>query len=307
MSAKADTSPPATRLSILLPFAIVTLIWGSTWIVIHDQLGTVPATWSVSYRFLVAGIVMAAWAWRRGDSWRLDRRGWLFAGGTALLQFCGNFNAVYQAEHYVTSGLVAVTFALLLVPNAVLGRLFLGHALGGRLIAGSAVAVGGVALLFTHELRVDPNGVGVVATGIAWTLLGVMSASASNVLQGTNTAKAYAPAPLLAAAMLLGAAVDGAIAWTLDGPPVFEWRWGYVAGIVYLGVFASALAFTLYFRIIRLIGPARSAYSSVIVPVIAMLLSTLFEGYRWSALAAAGAVLTGMGLVIALSARRPVR
>jgi drug/metabolite transporter (DMT)-like permease len=302
-----DTAPPATRLSILLPFAIVTLIWGSTWIVIRDQLGMVPATWSVSYRFVIAGLVMAAWALWRRDPWRLDARGWLFAGATALLQFCGNFNAVYQAEHYITSGLVAVTFALLLVPNAVLGRIFLGHRLGARLIAGSAVAVAGVALLFTHEIRVDPNGVGVVVTGIAWTLLGVMSASASNVLQGTNTAKAYAPAPLLATAMLLGAGVDAGIAWTLDGPPVFEWRWGYVVGIVYLGVFASAVAFTLYFRIIRLIGPARSAYSSVIVPVIAMLLSTLFEGYRWSTLAAGGAVLAGVGLVIALSARKPAR
>ncbi|WP_375402277.1 DMT family transporter [uncultured Sphingomonas sp.] len=299
--------PQSTRLTILLPFAIVTLIWGSTWIVIRDQLGVVPATWSVSYRFVVAGLVMSAWALWRRDPWTLGARGWLFAAATALLQFCGNFNAVYQAEHYITSGLVAVTFALLLVPNALLARVFLGHRLGGRLIAGSAVAVAGVALLFTHEIRVDPNGPAVVAAGIAWTLLGVLAASASNVMQATATARSFAPAPLLATAMLLGAAFDAALAWTLDGPPVFEWRWGYVAGIVYLGVFASAVAFTLYFGILRVIGPAKAAYSSVIVPVIAMLLSTLFEGYRWSALAAGGAALTGVGLVIALSTRRPTR
>ncbi len=299
--------PQSARLAILIPFGIVTLIWGSTWIVIRDQLGVVPATWSVTYRFVVAAAVMAGWALWRRDPWRLGPRGWLFAAATALFQFCGNFNAVYQAEHYITSGLVAVTFALLLVPNSVLGRVFLGHKLGGRLIAGSAVAVAGVALLFTHEVRVDPNGPAVVAAGIAWTLLGVLSASASNVMQASATAKSFAPAPLLATAMLLGAAFDGALAWTLDGPPVFEWRWGYVAGIAYLGVFASAVAFTLYFGVLRVIGPAKAAYSSVIVPVIAMLLSTMFEGYRWSALAAAGAALTGVGLVIALSARRPVR
>ena len=72
-------------------------------------------------------------------------------------------------------------------------------------------------------------------------------------------------------------------------------------------MFASALAFPLYFGVIRAIGPAKAAYSSVMVPVIAMLLSTLFEGYRWSALAVAGAVLAIAGLVIALRARRPTR
>ncbi len=112
-------------------------------------------------------------------------------------------------------------------------------------------------------------------------------------------------APTLGIAMLLGAAMDAAIAWTMAGPPVIELRLGYLLGVLYLGVFASALAFTLYFGVLRIIGPAKAAYSSVIIPVIAMLLSTIFEGYRWSLLAGAGAALAGVGLVIALKARRP--
>jgi drug/metabolite transporter (DMT)-like permease len=114
-------------------------------------------------------------------------------------------------------------------------------------------------------------------------------------------------APVLAVGMLVGAVADGAFAWWLTGPPVVEWRIGYLAGILYLGLFASALAFALYFTVLRTIGPAKAAYSSVIVPVIAMTLSTVFEDYRWSPLAAGGAVLTGIGLVIALRARRPAR
>jgi drug/metabolite transporter (DMT)-like permease len=111
--------------------------------------------------------------------------------------------------------------------------------------------------------------------------------------------------PTLATAMLIGAALDAAWAWITTGPPVIEPRWSYLAGVLYLGVVASSLAFTLYFRIIRTIGPAKAAYNSVIVPVIAMLLSTVFEDYRWTPLAAAGGVLAGIGLVVALSARRP--
>ncbi|MES1972783.1 MAG: DMT family transporter [Pseudomonadota bacterium] len=300
-------APQSTRLAVLIPFGIVTLIWSSTWIVITDQLAVVPIAWSVAYRFLVGGLTMLAYAAIKGETVRLDARGWRFVAALALTQFCLNFNFVYRAETYITSGLVAVVFALLLVPNAVLGRIFLGQRLGRQLIAGSAVAMAGVALLFVHEARSDPHGPAAALTGIGVALIAVMSASSANILQGTATARRYPMAPTLGIAMLLGAGMDALVAWTLNGPPVIELRLGYLAGVLYLGVFASALAFTLYFGVIRVIGPAKAAYSSVIIPVIAMLLSTLFEGYRWSWLAAAGAVLTMVGLVIALRARRPAR
>ena len=301
------TLPQSATPRVLLPFAIVVLIWGSTWIVIRDQIGVVPASWSVSYRFLVAGVAMAAYAaWRR-EPIRLDARGWRFAAVLGLMQFCLNFNFVYRAESFITSGLVAVTFALLLVPNALFGRIFLGQRLGAQFVAGSAVAMAGVALLFIHEARSDPSGSGAVITGIALTLCGILAASVANVMQATQTARAYPMAPMLAISMLIGAAIDAAWALATVGPPTFEWRAGYIAGVLYLGLFASALAFSLYFRVIRTVGPAKAAYNGVIVPVIAMLLSTLFEGYRWSLLAGGGAALAGVGLVIALTARRPAR
>jgi drug/metabolite transporter (DMT)-like permease len=300
-------APQSTRLSILIPFAIVTLIWGSTWLVIRDQLAVVPPGWSVTYRFLLAGLMMAAYAVIKGERLRLDARGWGFAAATGLFQFCLNFNFVYRAEHFITSGLVAVVFAMLLVPNALLARIFLGQRLGGQLIAGSAVAMAGIVLLFVHEAQGDPRGAGTTLAGIGFTLLALLSASVANVMQATQTAKRYAMIPTLAVAMLIGAGIDGALAWWMTGPPVIEPRWGYAAGIVYLALFASTLAFPLYYGVLRVIGPAKAAYSSVIVPVIAMLLSTLFEGYRWSPLAGAGALLTGIGLVIALRARRPNR
>lgn len=301
--------PPiqSTRAAVLVPFGIVTLIWGSTWLVIRDQIAVVPPSWSISYRFLIAGIAMAIYARVKRESLVLDARGYAFAAviGTALFAF--NFNFVYRAEHYVTSGLVAVVFALLLVPNAVFGRIFLGQKLGRQLMLGCAVAMAGVALLFVNEARVDPHGSQSATIGIALTLGGVLAASIANVMQGSAFAKRYPMAPMLAIAMLIGATLDATFAWITTGPPVFELRLGYIAGILYLGIFASALAFPLYFNVIRAIGPAKAAYSGVIVPVIAMILSTIFEHYHWSTLAVAGAVLAGAGLVIALSARRPAR
>ena len=299
--------PRSTRLAVLVPFAIVTLIWGSTWIVIRDQVSIVPASWSVTYRFLTAGLTMLAIALVRRERLLFDRRGWGFALALGFSQFCLNFNFVYRAEQHITSGLVAVVFALLLVPNALMGRVFLGQRLGRQLLVGSALAMAGIVLLFVHEARADPNGPGQALIGIGLTLAAIAAASSANVLQGTGTARAYPMIPMLAVAMLIGAALDAAIALALSGPPVIEPDATYLLGILYLGLFGSALAFTLYFKVLRVIGPAKAAYSSVIVPVIAMLLSTVFEGYRWTLLAAAGGVLTLIGLLVALSARRPAR
>ena len=303
----SSPSPNSSKLAILIPFGIVTLIWGSTWLVIRHQLGVVPPTWSVTYRFIVAGTFMLGYALFRGERIALDARGWAFAAVTGLCQFCLNFNFVYRAEGDVTSGLVAVVFALLLLPNAVFARVFLGQKLGQQLIVGMGVAMAGVVLLFVREARVDPHGPGQVLLGIGFTLLAILSASVANVMQATPTARAYPMAAMLGVAMLIGAALDATIAWTISGPPVFDASPGYIAGVLYLGIFASALAFPLYYGVLRVIGPAKAAYSSVLVPVIAMLLSTLFEGYVWSWLAAGGAALVLGGLVIALKARRPAR
>ena len=303
------TAPPpqSTRARVLIPFGIVTLIWGSTWLVIRDQLGVVPPSWSVSYRFLVAGAVLLAWALIRREPGRMDARGYAFAAALGLAQFVLNFNFVYRAEQFITSGLVAVVFALLLIPNSLFGRIFLGQRMGRQLVIGSAIAMAGVALLFVHEIRSDPKGPTASLVGIGLTLCAILSASSANVMQGTEVARAYPMLRTTAIAMLLGGAFDAAWAWMTVGAPVMEWRLGYIAGILYLGIFASALAFPLYFGVIRIIGPAKSAYSSVIVPVIAMALSTMFEGYRWSLLAAGGAALAAAGLVVALTARRPNR
>ena len=303
--------PNSTRAGILVPFAIVTLIWGSTWIVIRDQLGPgghgVPPGWSVTYRFILAAVAMAVVAIVRRESWRFDARGLAFAGAVGVLQFAGNFNFVYRAEQFITSGLVAIVFALLLVPNALLARLFLGQRLGRQLLLGSGIAMAGVVLLFVHQARMDPRGPGASLIGVGFTLVGVLSASCANVLQATETAKRYPMAATLALAMGIGAAADSALAFAMSGPPVIEWRPGYWLGIAYLALAASALAFSLYYRVLRVIGPAKAAYSSVIVPVIAMTFSTFLEGYRWSPLAIGGALLAAAGLAVALTARRPAR
>jgi drug/metabolite transporter (DMT)-like permease len=290
---------------IILPFLLITCIWGSTWIVIRDQIGTVPPPWSVTYRFIIASAAMFAYAAATGVPLKIGREGHALAFTFGVPQFVLNFNLVYAAEHHVTSGLVATLFALLIVPNALLGWLFLKHRMTAGFLIGSAVAIAGVALLFVQEARVSGGGSRAAMLGIILTLLAVLAASVSNVMQASERLRRRPIAAMLAWGMFYGAAANALVALALHGAPVAEARAGYWLGLLYLGLFASALAFAFYFALIRQIGPAKSAYSSVLVPIIAMALSTIFEGYRWSLLAVAGGALAIVGLVIALSSRRP--
>ncbi|MBB5686418.1 EamA family transporter [Sphingobium boeckii] len=303
----APPEPVATRARVIIPFIIVTLIWGSTWLVIKDQLGVVPASWSIAYRFFAASLAMFLVVVLRRERLWLDASGMAFAAVLGMMQFVLNFNFVYRAEGHVTSGLVSVVFALMIVPNAILGRIFLKQRVGGTFFMASAIAIVGVALLFVQEARGDSADPGETLMGVGLTFCAILCASIANIMQGTERARRYPMLTVLAWGMLIGSIADSALAWFMTGPPVWDARPAYIGGVLYLGLIGSALAFPLYFSVIRAIGPAMAAYSGVLVPVIAMLLSTIFEGYRWSTLAIFGAALTMTGLVIALRARRPVR
>lgn len=289
---------------VVLPFIIVTLIWSSTWIVIRDQLAAVPPSWSVSYRFLLAGIGMGLFALFRGVPLRLPLRGMLFAAMLGLAQFVLNFNFVYRAEHYLTSGVVAIVYALLLIPNSIMAWIIFRQPVSRAFIAGSLVAVAGIAMLLLREYRTASVAPDAVLLGVALSVAGLLSASAANVMQGMDMARRLPMVTVLTWAMLLGSAMDAIYAWATVGGPVMDWRPGYLLGVAWLGIAGSVVTFPLYFTLIQRIGAGRAAYTSVLIPVIAMLISTLWEGYRWTPLAAGGAALAIVGMAIALRSKQ---
>ena len=299
-----DHAPVEHRFrQIILPFILFTLIWSSTWLVIRFQLGPVPALWSVTYRFIIAGAAMALMARIQGHSLRLDPTLAKAALLIGVAQFCINFNGVYLAEQFITSGLVATVFGLLLIPNSLFAWVLLGHRPSPRFLLSGLVAIAGIALLFLHELHDSPAlqaqiGLGILLTGVA-----LFGASISNVYQALDRVRRYPIPVLLAWSMGIGAVVDAVVAFVMTGPPVFDSRPSYWLGLTYLALVASVLAFSLYFPVVRRIGPGKAAYSSALTPIIAMGLSTAFEGYRWSLLAAAGAALALLGMLLALSGK----
>ncbi len=289
---------------VLIPFIVVSLIWGSTWLVIRGQLGIVPASWSLTYRFAIAAAAMFLLGLIMRQTLRIDRTVLIWTVLIGLLQFLLNFNFVYAAEGHITSGLVAVIFALLIVPNAVLGKYWLGRNIGRRFVIGSTIAVAGVALLLIREYRLAPIGGSDVLVGVALALCGIACVSVANVMQALPRIACYPTITILAWAMLWGALANAAYAYLVSGAPVFDPSPTYVGGLLYLAIIGSVVTFPLYFRLVNELGPGKAAYTGVVVPVVAMLLSSIFEGYTWSLLAASGASLALIGLVVSMTTRK---
>lgn len=286
-------------------FVLLALVWGSTWLVIKDQISAVPAAWSVVWRFMLAAAAMLVFALLKGERLRLTAREQAVAVAMGLFQFSLNFQLIYRSEHYLTSGLVAVVFALMILPNAVLARIILGNRMSAQFVVGSAIALAGIGLLILHEYRIAPVGDG-VTTGVMLVICAILSVSVGNLLQATETARGVPVVPLMGWGMLWGVLASALYASASVGMPVLDPRPEYLAGVAYLGLVGSALTFPLYSQLIRDWGPGPAAYNGVAVPVVAMALSTVFEGYHWSVLAGGGAMLAMVGMLIALSGRKTV-
>lgn len=288
---------------VLIPFLLTGTIWGSTWFVITGQIAGVPAAWGVFFRFMLATPALFALALVMGNRLRLNRAEHMLALGVGIAQFSGNFLFVYHAEAHITSGIVAVMFALLMVPNAVFARVFIGERVQGGFIGGSLVAIAGVALLLVHEWNAAPLG-GNVGLGIALAIGGMLAASIANVVQANPTGRGVPMVSLLAWAMLYGTAFDLVYALLTEGAPPVPDAWMFWAGTAYLAIIGSVVTFPLHYNLVRQIGAGRTAYNGIVTVCVAMLLSTLFEGYRWNMLTASGMALALLGMALALRARR---
>ena len=302
MSPLQQQSLPAPR--NLIPFAIVAAIWGSTWWVITTQIADLPPAWSVTFRFILATPAMALLALVRGDRLALPSKAHRLAILVGLTQFCGNYMFVYAAEQHLTSGIVALIISLLLVPNTLLGWLLLGQHITRGFAVGSVIAMAGIALLLVNEARAAPVG-GNVWLGLALATAGLLSAAVANVVQANETGRSVPMTSLLAWSMAYGVVIDGALAWAMFGPPTIPADPRFWAGTAYLAIAGSVVTFPLYFGLVRTFGAAKAAYNGVVVVVLAMVLSTLLEGYHWTSLAVAGSMLALAGLVVALRARSP--
>ncbi len=289
-------------MTIWLQFLGCVLIWGSTWIAIRYQLGHVPPEWSIVYRFALAALIMAALVIgqkiKAAASWR--QHGLLMLYG--LFQFCLNFVFVYRAEMIIPSGMMAVIFGLMVIFNPLLARLVMGTTLSRATLIGGIVSVIGVSLMFLPQIRsfsLADSGV----RGIGTALLGVLAACCGNLCAAQPGLKKLPNMTTNLWGMAYGASFTAMYASLFAGPPAFDFDIKYIGGLLFLSVFGSVTAFTFYVNIIRARGIAVAAYTSVLIPIVALLWSALDGEFHWQWLTIAGIALALTGLLIAVQRR----
>jgi drug/metabolite transporter (DMT)-like permease len=280
-------------------FIISSAIWGSTWLAIKYQLGNVAPEVSIAYRFAVASIALLVFclSTRRSLRFSLREHGYLAALGVTLMGI--NYISIYWSERFVTSGLVAVVFSTIVFMNPVGMRLAFGTPLSGRTLVAATLGVGGVALLFLPELDQATRG-GSAGYGVAFALGATVIACCGNMIAIRNHKAGIPTFPGTAWGMAYGsltaaiaAAVQG-VPWTLDTSA------SYLLSLTYLSVFGSVIAFGAYLTLLNRVGGGPASFVGIATPVIALALSTLFEGYRWTWIAALGVVLAVTGNWLAL-------
>ena len=286
-------------------YAIVVLVWGSTWFAIKFQLGSVAEEMSVAYRFALAAICLFTIAGAQGRGLAIARSLYPFVIAQGMLMFSIAYVLVYFSSNYVTTGLIALLYSLIVIFNGALERLFYGTPFDARLAAASCVGLTGTALVFWPEvssLSLEND----VVIGIFWVLISVFIAALGNMAAIRNTSRGIPVILINAHGMLWGAGLTLLLGLMLGRPVSFSFEWTYLTSLIYLAVIGSCVAFGCFMALLKQIGAARASYASVLFPVVALLISTAFEDYRWTPAALAGVALILGGNWLALS-RVPAR
>ena len=286
-------------MQVALLYATVVLIWGSTWSAISYQFGVVAEEVSVAYRFAIAAVTLFLYAIVAGKNMRLPLRYYPMVIVQGFLLFSINYFFVYYGTTYITSGLVAVTFTLIVVCNAFFERVFFRTPLEGRLLVASFLGMLGIGSIFWPEvsaLSLQDR----TFFGLLLVVIGVVIASLGNMAAVVNTGRDLPVVAVNAHGMAWGALLSFLAAAILGREFNFSLEPAYVWSLLFLAIFGSAIAFGCYLLLIRKIGSARAAYSSVLFPVVALAISTFLEDYQWSILAVVGISLTIVGNWLAL-------
>jgi drug/metabolite transporter (DMT)-like permease len=293
-------------MSNLALYACAVLIWGSTWLAIKFQLGTVAPAVSVAWRFGAAALMLFALARLRRQPLRFDLRthGWLALQG--LLLYSVGYVLIYLAERSLVSGLVAVTFSLITLCNIGFQRLFFAVPPRPHVLGGALLGICGVALLFWPDLR-EFSPAGERSAGLLACTLATVVASLGNMAAMRNHRHGIAVVPGNAWAMAYGALFVAAYVAASGQSFSFEATLPYVASLVYLAAFGSVAAFLCYLTLLGRIGVDRAGYTGVATPVVAMGLSSWFERLPWNGWIAGGMALCLAGNLLVLARVGPAR
>ena len=297
-AAKVDSGSGFGRLDYAL-YAAVILFWGTSWIGIRYQLGVVPPSVSVAYRFIIAALIMFAWVIvsRRQLRFPLAQHGIFLVMG--LFLFSTNFALFYYAGQYLVTGLLALIFSTAVLMNMINSMIFLGEPARPRVILAGLLGFCGLATIFWPQIAARGFDAG-TAIGLVLGLGGALSFSLGNMVSASQQRRGVPMVSSTAWGMAYGSLLLVLYALLAGEAFTFDLRPSYVFSLVWLAIFASVIAFATYLPLLRRIGPARAGYVTVVFPLLALLISTFVEGYQWTVPAIAGLAMVLAGNVVVM-------
>ena len=274
----------------VLLYVVTILIWGSSWLAIKFQLGSVDPMVSVAYRFLLASGISWLFCRLSGRSMRFGLRdhGFMFLQGASL--FALNYWLFYLSELTLTSGLAAVIFSTIVVMNMLNGAIFLKNRLEFRVMAGACLGLLGIMLVFWPEVTDFESGSNnLIAAALA--VLATFLASLGNIASARNQRKGIPVVQANTFGMTYGALLMLGLSLGTGREFTFELNITYVSSLVFLSVFASIIAFWSYLTLLGRVGVERAAYATLLFPLVALAISTVAEGYQWTVFGVTGILL----------------
>lgn len=287
----------------VLFYAATVLIWGSTWIGIKLQLGEVAPVVSVMYRFALASCMLLLWCKFKKLNLDFSTKEHGFMALQGMLLFGFNYLLFYVAELHLASGLAAVIFSLILPMNMINGAVFLKKPIDGRVVLGGILGLTGIILVFRPEISsfsLENDGLLGVVLSLAATLL----ASLGNITSAYNQNNGLPIVQTNGLGMGYGAVIMLISALAFGQPFGFELSIVYVGSLLYLALFGSVIAFGCYLTLVGNIGADRAAYATLLFPIVALAISTVWEGYQWTTSAVVGVGLIMLGNIWMLQKKK---
>lgn len=285
-------------------YTLCTLIWGSTWFAIKWQIDTASAIASVFWRFALASVLLLILCLVTRKKMRFDKTTHLWFAAQGFFLFSVNYILTYTAETLTSSGLVALTFSVLIYYNMFGMRFWFRKPLSRNVIWGSMTGGLGMIFIFMNEiLHFDAQSKTIwgLLIGFAATL---MASCGNMVAQKTYSLKI----PVMVTntyGMFYGGIstlIIGLILGTNFSIPLTA---TYLGALAYLALFGSVIAFGAYLSLAGRIGAEKAAYTSVINPIIALVISSFWEGFMWTPYILVGVVLCVLGNIVTLY-KRPI-